>query len=280
MLSCVIGNNISSRIRCVASDNAQASARSSRRAKDGPIGLNRRLLEREKDLLVATQSILSELEEVSSETREYVTALIAENDDLRSLADQKEALQRSLGELHAQCLDLHDSESKLHNELGRIYISASQLSSSISRDEIVLVIQQIVANLIGSEEIVILSAAPECEGEPDPEVLSVWGLESDWSSERAAEFASIKEVLQTGTSFYVDGSAETGIENRDSITLNACVVLRAGERVAGAVAIFRLLPQKEMLTKEDRELCELVATLGGQALYCSELHARLRAEKD
>ena len=49
-------------------------------------------------------------------------------------------------------------------------------------------------------------------------------------------------------------------------------------RVTGAIAIFRLLPQKTGFEEVDRELFELLATHAATALYCTALHARLGAQ--
>jgi hypothetical protein len=49
-------------------------------------------------------------------------------------------------------------------------------------------------------------------------------------------------------------------------------------RVTGAIAIFKLLPQKAGIEDLDREIFELLATHAATALYCTGLHAKLAAE--
>jgi hypothetical protein len=49
--------------------------------------------------------------------------------------------------------------------------------------------------------------------------------------------------------------------------------------VTGAIAIYRLLPQKSGFEEVDRELFELLATHAATALYCTSLHARLQAQE-
>ena len=49
-------------------------------------------------------------------------------------------------------------------------------------------------------------------------------------------------------------------------------------RPVGAIAIFRLLPQKAGFETVDYELFDLLATHGATALHCSGLQARLRGE--
>ena len=230
---------------------------------------------------MTNQSLVDAIAVLPADARAHIDKIIAENEELRSFVKEKERLLRSMGELHAQCLELHDVEAELHNELARVYVSATQLSSSISRPEIISALQQIIANLIGSEEVAILSSEPEIAGGTKPQVLSQWGIESDWIEKREEDWALIEEVLRTGSSFYSSGDFDEGeLSEGTNQTLNACFVLRAGEKLAGAVAIFKLLPQKHSLTKADQQLCEMIAMLGGQALYCSELHSRLNREQE
>ena len=49
--------------------------------------------------------------------------------------------------------------------------------------------------------------------------------------------------------------------------------VRVDGRVTGAIAIFRLLPQKQdSLEPVDEELLGLLASQAGIALYCTQLH--------
>jgi len=49
----------------------------------------------------------------------------------------------------------------------------------------------------------------------------------------------------------------------------ACVPLRVGEQVLGMMVLFGLLPHKQRLEPQDRELLALLATEGARALYCA-----------
>jgi GAF domain-containing protein len=51
------------------------------------------------------------------------------------------------------------------------------------------------------------------------------------------------------------------------------VPLKLGDQLVGALALFRLLPQKAGFEPLDRELFELLATHAATALYSSELRA-------
>jgi hypothetical protein len=57
--------------------------------------------------------------------------------------------------------------------------------------------------------------------------------------------------------------------------LTACVPFKLDGKVTGALALFRLLPQKAAFEAVDHELFDLLATHAATALYCTSLHARL-----
>ena len=193
--------------------------------------------------------------------------------------DEGEVLRRSVDELRARLAEIQAIEAQLQTEIGRFYVSASQLGASIAREPIVQVIREILANLVGSEEVAIVSiVSPSPNG--TPALLFDFGGETDWEAWSARARACVGEVLRSGRSFYRESEwaprAEGASGDREA---TACIALRAGTRVVGAVAIFGLLPQKEGLTGFDRDLCEMVGSLGGQALYCSELHASSRGQE-
>ena len=59
--------------------------------------------------------------------------------------------------------------------------------------------------------------------------------------------------------------------------LTACIPLKLEDRVVGAIALFRLLPQKSGFESLDMELFELLGTHAATALYASGLHERVSA---
>ena len=66
--------------------------------------------------------------------------------------------------------------------------------------------------------------------------------------------------------------------------LTACIPLVLDGKVTGAIAIFRLLPQKAGIEDVDRELFDLLATHAATALYCTsvarEAHGRRRGPRE
>lgn len=188
---------------------------------------------------------------------------------------ESDLLRRSIDDLHERIAEIRSAEARLQTEIGRFYVSASQLGSSIARGPIVQAIREILADLVGSEEVVIVSVVtPTQDG--SPAILHAWTGETCWRDWGEVGRWAVEDVVRTGHSFYRATEAEVDAEpSAGGSDLSACIALRAGTRVVGAVAIFGLLPQKEELNGFDRDLCEMVGSLGGQALYCSELHESL-----
>ncbi|MEZ4282424.1 MAG: GAF domain-containing protein [Myxococcota bacterium] len=223
---------------------------------------------------------------ISSDSRRHAHAPMAARGDGADPPEGADAsiaeaarLRQSLDRLQARLDESQGAEARLQTEVGRFYVSASQLSASISRTAIVDAIREILANLIGSEQIVVLSARSPfsglASGNEPPEVLYSFAGEG-WTGQGRPVRSTVEGVLASGDSFYATGAGDDPGAIDPESGLSACIALRAGDRVVGAIAVFDLLPQKEALTSSDRELCEMVGNLGGQALYCSELHEGFR----
>jgi GAF domain-containing protein len=84
----------------------------------------------------------------------------------------------------------------------------------------------------------------------------------------------IGQVASTGQPFVSND------EHGRGVGVTACVPLQVDGRVTGAIAIFRLLPQKhDGLEALDEELLGLLASQAGIALYCTTLHDRVTARQ-
>ena len=80
---------------------------------------------------------------------------------------------------------------------------------------------------------------------------------------------ALQEIVKTGHRYVVNSS--DGKAAGENSGLTACVPLVLDGRVIGAIAVFRLLDQKQSrLAPLDFELFDLLATHAAAALYCSE----------
>jgi len=84
----------------------------------------------------------------------------------------------------------------------------------------------------------------------------------------------IGRCARTGQMYLAGRDDDAGLRPEER-AMSACIPLHYDGRLLGAVAIFRLLPQKSGLVALDHELFELIATHAARALYCTELQARV-----
>lgn len=214
------------------------------------------------------------------EQQQYVNGLLHENENLRAVAamlesdvvraeEQYRAANAELQRLRARFEEVAGenrrfAEQYQHIEeqssnLANLYVASYQLHTSVDRPTVLTTIQEIVVNLIGSEQMAIY----ERNGDAEFRLAASLGLEtSQLTSFVTGEFA----VEKLGEGHIFSDPAE-----RQPLT--ACIPLQVGERVSGAILVFRLLEHKPELQPVDHELFELLAVHASTALYCASLHA-------
>jgi hypothetical protein len=227
----------------------------------------------------------SYISKAREEQQQYLNGLLQENEKLRSRAAMLESdLLRALEQHRAATAELQRmrenfdeiagenqrfAEQYQHIEeqsgnLANLYVASYQLHTSVDRAAVLTAIQEIVINLIGSEQFAIYERSGDAFS-----LAASFGLDK----ERPAR------VL--GGEFAVEKLSEGHIfedEPSDRPPLTACVPLRINDRVNGAILVFRLLDHKPALQPVDHELFELLAVHASTALYCASLHAVLVGE--
>jgi hypothetical protein len=156
----------------------------------------------------------------------------------------------------------HQIETQSSN-LSNLYVASYQLHASVEREAVLTTIQEIVVNLIGSEEVAIFEFH---ENAHEFRLASAFGVEQSRLKSFKAGSGPIGSRLLSGEVFVNDHVS--GGEDK----LTACVPLRIGDRVTGAILVFRLLEHKQGLQPVDHELFELLAIHASTALYCANLH--------
>lgn len=214
----------------------------------------------------ALRALAASLEAEMNRLHEQVVSLRAANERHQSehagLAAQLESARSESRGFEQRYAEVEAQSSNLAN----LYVASYSLHGTLDRQEVVGTIQEIVANLIGSEEAGLFELAPGAEA---LELVASFGLEAPGLRRVPLGGGRIGEAARTGEIFVAgpgDAPAEGG--------LTACIPLKLDGRVTGAIAIFRLLPQKAGFEPLDRELFELLATHAATALYCTSLHAR------
>ncbi len=249
---------------------------------------------------------------VREDTRRYVQDLLNENDRLRrlvaglesdkgrflgekmSLQEKVLALREELdrvsheqADLRRQLADVEASNQKYshqyvevesqNNNLANLYVASYQLHGTLDRAEVVSAIKEIVINLIGSEELAIYEMSPDGTALR----LAGWfGIDPATYGTVAVGSGIIGKTAATGEIWLPGKGPGKGIDlqpaPRES-NLSVCVPLKLDDKVIGALALFRLLPQKAGFETIDYELFNLLATHAATALYLSRLHAESQA---
>jgi hypothetical protein len=239
--------------------------------------------------------------QVRENTQKYIEALIDENERLRSLVndleEQRQKTDRRLGIAESELGRVESERQKLaeridqievesqdllgqfqeierqNSDLASLYVASYRLHETIKRNEVIAVIEEIVVNMIGSEELAIFELDDESGKLKLVDSLGIDpnDLERVTLNESRIEEATgvLQEVVETGQRYVVDAGDGKALEKNSGLT--ACVPLILDSQVIGAIAVFRLLDQKESrLAPLDFELFDLLATHAAAALYCSE----------
>jgi hypothetical protein len=236
---------------------------------------------------------------VREDTQRYIKELLGENEKLRSaiavLEDEKRSLearfevqakmlsqeierresekvrlQEQLSEIESENKRFLDQYSKVeqHNtNLANLYVASYQLHSTMNRKEVLDVIQEIVINLIGSEEFGVFELRRDHSAF---DLIASFGLDEEKYRTVSAKRSLIGRTALSGNTWVAGrDAADEGLDDRNLV---ACIPLNLGQEVTGAIAMFSLLAHKSELEDVDFELFDLLATHAGTALYCTELH--------
>jgi putative methionine-R-sulfoxide reductase with GAF domain len=225
---------------------------------------------------------------VQEDTQTFAHGLMGEVERLKvlvaALEEERERHRREEAALQAQIEGIrHETEAytsryaaveQQNSNLANLYVASYRLHGTLDRKEVVAAVQEIIANLVGSEE----AALYELDSETQTlHVVESFGLDREQCPPVALGTGLIGLAARTGEILVVDPgqpSGATGVESR----LTACVPLKLDDKVTGVIAVFSLLPQKGGIEDLDRELFDLLATQAAFALYCTALHAKVALE--
>ena len=179
---------------------------------------------------------------------------------LGSLRGEDPALQLRIQELEQENRRLGDEMVQAQEqalELAERYVVLAQLSAAADRAEGLQAIQEIVINLVGSEEFAVLQGGPA-----GLETLLTFGLRPEQLQRLLAAPGAVGRAALQGEPYLAgQGAPAPGDE-----ALTAAIPLRVAGRPAGAIAVFRLLGQKLGLSPADHALFELLGEHGAAAL--------------
>jgi hypothetical protein len=188
----------------------------------------------------------------ASETSEGNAELQRELDATKEALAAAEAKLAAVQAAHARCDEQIRDLSLRNSNLVQLTVASQLLCSGTDREDVLNAIEEIIVNMIGTEEIAILENLPN---EGRIRLTRTRGI--DGRSPRFARAVEpIREAISTGHVVFPNG--------RD---LTAVIPLRMDTTLFGVVAVFRLLEQKPALDELDHELMELLGRQGAVAIF-------------
>jgi hypothetical protein len=238
---------------------------------------------------------------VQESTQAYAKELLKENERLAGLVgalhEEKVRLERLIASLEervksqavaetslqGQLADLKATSDafsqryleveQLNSNLANLYVASYRIHGSLDREDVLTTLREILINLIGTEEFAVYErdgsgALLQC--------ATSFGLDPARIQAVRIGEGRLGAVISNGETFIASHDPEVTSTGQP---VTACVPLRVGDQVVGAIVVYRLLSHKPALEAADMELFNLLATHGATALYCCSLHARCSAQQ-
>lgn len=202
-------------------------------------------------------------EPVDLEKKRLTAELALAREAIEHANEERERLRARLEEIEAEnqrVCDEYVSIQEKSTELAQLYVALERIHGGTSRAETLAALQEIVINVIGSEELALF----ERRGERLALVQS-FGLDPEPWRELPLERGAIGAAA-AGRPFVAgrDGAPRPAPGEEE---LTAAIPLRFGREVVGVVAVFRLLGHKPVLGETDQLLFELISAHAGVALH-------------
>jgi regulator of replication initiation timing len=231
----------------------------------------------------------SYVDRVREDTQNYIRQLLTENEQHRMVTAHLETentrLRQEVSAVRQELVHHREAEHELeqtmervraeseqhraqyaeveqHNaNLANLYVTSYQLHGTLERDAILQALQEVIVNLIGSEDFAICDTwggelAVAASVGIDPAAVT-------WETPRVRD-AAASRVLYIGP------------PDRDPRDPLVCLPLQFDGQLVGMVVIFSLLAHKAQLEPIDHELFDLLASHASTALYCCRLQQRMQ----
>jgi hypothetical protein len=172
--------------------------------------------------------------------------------------------------LRAQQLSLREELERNHFLLERLHAASARLIQTLELGDVYEAIGDIVANLIGSEQIAIFRYHP---ADPTFSLAWSWGVEPEALQPFTSGAGMIGRAVHQGVSQFRDRQPGAGLLPHEN-NLTACVVLKSSREIVGVLGIFGLVPQKNHLEWADFELLKFLQTYAAVAIQYKKLQGK------
>ena len=206
-----------------------------------------------------SRALRAEIQELQSHldrrTREWMTL---ERQFLEATVESGNCIRR--------CAELEQQNTNLAN----LYVASHQLNGTLERRRVLDSIQEIVINLIGSEEVAIFELDEQGK---NLVLISSFGCQNKSLRSIPVGIGLIGRAMASGQTYLRDHTEPDAFLVAEE-NLTACVPVSLDNTPIGAIAIFRLLGQKAGLQPVDHELLDILGKHAATALYCSGVRSR------
>jgi hypothetical protein len=188
--------------------------------------------------------------------------LRAAHDAAAAAAAERDALKERFDRLEAEVGRISDEYVLVQeqtSEMAQLYVALERLHGGLTRAETLQALQEIVINLVGSEELAVFEQVDD-----RLQLVHHFGVDPVPLRELKLGDGVIGKAAATGRPFVAgrDGPVEAG-----DADVSAVIPLLVGAKVWGALAIFRLLGHKPVLGDTDHVVFELIRNHAGLALF-------------
>src|SRR5437899_8008184 len=172
--------------------------------------------------------------------------------------------------LRVQQLSLREQIERNHFLLMRLNAANARLIQSLEQGDVFEAIAEIIANLLGSEEIAVFDYHPA-----EKTFSLAWssGVEGEALQPFLCGAGMFGRAVQQGLSQFQERQQDGALLPYEK-NLTACVILKSSREIVGVIAIFGLLPQKNNLEWADYELVKFLETYGAVAMKFQRLQGR------
>lgn len=209
--------------------------------------------------------------------RTLAAELALARETLEQSRKEEERIRERLAEIESENRRLCDeyvAVQEQNSELVNLYAAIERLHGAPDRTEVLSAIQEIVVNMVGSEEMALFELAPDGRRLVP---AHAFGVESDALREIPVGAGPVGRAAAEGRIHVAGEDGASAFPENPHLT--ACVPLKLGTKVTGALAIYRLLGHKSALTDFDRELFALLEKHAALALHASGLQERIAGER-
>jgi hypothetical protein len=172
--------------------------------------------------------------------------------------------------LRVQQLSLREQIERNHFLLMRLNAANARLIQSLEHNDVFEAIAEIIANLVGSEQIAVFDFHP---AEQSFSLAWSWGVEAAALQPFLCGAGMFGRSVQQGLTQYRERQPETSLLPHEK-NLTASVILKSSGEIVGIIAIFGLLPQKNNLEWADFELLKFLETYGAVAIKFQRLQGK------